>query len=212
MAKKTIPDAVFINKFLEFKSKPADLAEHLGISRQAVEKRVKKLNDIIELQKGSGQEAAVAAMVARAIPPAQKQREQFVSELEDVGKQYHIFDHLEDLYRDVRALLTKVKAEIAAKDPEDPLQQNHLDAMVKLVQQARGLITDAHKIKLELVQAQHMEVFIQSAMTILLRYDVGIREKLYDELFARGVAGQMAIGMVSQRSDTGGKTGHRAKA
>ena len=173
------------------------------MSRSAISIRAKQLADAITEAKAAGNATAVAAIVERAVPSASHESNQqvinaqaFHAGITEAGRQYHIFDHLEDLYMDIKGILEDVKGEIADnRAKKKPIKPYHIDLMVKLVNQSRVLVTDAHKIKAQLTDAKHAEEFIKAAVTVLLRFKPDIKKDLYAELARIGVEGQIALYM-----------------
>lgn len=207
--RKKLNDVEFIHRFLELESRGSALAKELGVTRQNINARVKRLAHIIEQAKSSESGAALAGIVKRTIPESHTaavvKARSFQEGIENAGRQYHIFDHLEDLYLDIKDLLESVKTEInKSKTSNKPIKPYHIDQVVKLVNQSRGLITDAHKIKLDLTQAKNVETFIGIMLSIIQQYDPMIKEKIYVELSGLGLEGQTALFVAADRPGGGG--------
>lgn len=199
-ARVELSDWEFVERLLAVNENRAELSRGMGITRGAVSQRAKRLAAEIEEVKQSGAGAKVAAIVERVIPTQQEQQaaqvkaSAFTRELEAVGRQYHIFDHLEELHAIINALLGDVLQEInKTKAKGKPVNPYHIDQVIKLVGQSRALTTDAHKIKIDLSNARHGEEFIRAVTTIILQYDPEVRKKLYVELSQVGVEGQTAF-------------------
>lgn len=199
--RKTIPDAEFVKRLVALGGRKSELARELGVTPGAVSQRATKLAEYIKAAESVEDGAAVAAIITRSIPQMDKnQAESFAGQLENRRRQYHIFDHLEDLYTDIKVLLDGVKVEIdATRLKNRPIKPYHIDQVVKLVNQARTLITDAHDIKMDLVQAKHIEMFIQAMTSIVLKYDPEVKRKLYVELSGLGLEGQIAFVVAGER-------------
>ena len=195
--RKTLSDHDFISGYLAHSESKRAYARTLGISHQAIGQRVAKLSDEIARFKNIEPGVQAAAIIERNIPKRGKESlevEVFQSAVSNTRRQYHIFDHLEDLYEDIRIMLTEVKANIASdRDEGKPVNGFHVDQMVKLVNQARTLITDAHKTRIELLQAKNVEAFITAVTIIIMTYDPDVRSKLFAELSGLGVEGQTAL-------------------
>jgi hypothetical protein len=199
-----LSDADFVKRLIELGCNQSSLAKELGITRQGINVRVRRLAPLIEQAKHAKDGAAIAAIVSRNIPREQIRAKSFAAGLEHAGRQYHIFDHLEDLYMDIKMLLEDVKKEVdEAREKKKPVKPYHIDQIVKLVNQSRTLITDAHRIKMELVQAKHIEGFINAVVSIMLQYDPSIREKIYVSLSGLGVEGQIALFTASSGPSAG---------
>lgn len=198
--KKTTLNAIqFIAKLRAHNWNQSALAKELGVSRATINERAKKMQGQIDAAKKSESNAPIAVMVMRegvkqAQAETQVKVEGFAAGLENCKRQYHIFDHLEDLYEDIKALLDNVKADIEKRKEKNlsvtPLQ---IDQVIKLVNQSRGLITDAHDIRMKLVDAKRVEEFVAAVTAVMRTYDPDVQRKLFIELSGSGVQGQTAF-------------------
>lgn len=195
-----LTDWEFIERLLAVKENRAALAREIGVTPGRVSQRAKELADKIAQFKETGIGAPVVAIIERNIPTRKQQEEgkaranEFVRKIEEVAKQYHVFDHLEDLFRDVKSLLEDVKKEISdTKAKNKPIKPFHIEQVVKLVNQCRNLIKDAHDIKQTMAQTKNVEEFITAYARIGMQYDPELRKKLYDELANVGMEGQVAL-------------------
>lgn len=196
-----VDDAGFIKLLFEHNENRSAVARALGITHSAVSQRAKKLSAQIEQARAAGDGGIAAALVAQVVPqfrePTTGDRAAayaFKESLAEAGRQYTIFDHMEILFGEVQALLDDVKKDINAnREKGRSLKPYHIDQMVKLVREQRSIMTDAHKIRLELCQQKHLEALGRATVKIMLQYDPQVREKLYDELSQLDLAGQLAL-------------------
>ena len=202
--KKTLSDYEYIKRFLANGESQAALARELGVSSSAVSQRTRKLAEAIATAKASGENATVAGMVASAHHILQS--EHFSGGLDKIHQQYHIFDHLESLFMDIKSLTEDVKRGIDAERAKGKTAKGfQIDQVVKLVNQSRSLVVDAHKIKMDLAQARNVETYIQVITSIVMKYDPDIKRKLYAELAGLGLEGQIAFVTAGSRSPSGGR-------
>ena len=189
-------DRRFFARFFELDGNASALAREVGMSDTGVRKRIQRLDSLVADYKAGTVSSATAAIVAavEATKRSEVCADGFKGGVQQVRGQYHIFDHLEDLFMDVKSLLDDVKKDISdAKARNKSIKPYQIDQVVNLVNQSRNLVKDAHKIKIELAQAKHVEAFIQAVTAIAIKYDPAIREKLYVELSGLGVEGQIAF-------------------
>ena len=181
--KPKLTDEEFVAKLRDLDSNQTHLAEFLGINRQTVIRRMKRLK-----KKGlmSSTEAG-KVVISSAAAHAGAVQEGYA----DGMKQIQIMDSLMALLRPIESNIAYIVKNIEdSKKKNQRIKPFELELMVKLVREGRGLVTDTFKIKKELFNVEGVAIFMKAVVTIMERYDHDVQSKLYTELSRIGLDDQ----------------------
>lgn len=190
-----LSDEEFIKLYLKHNKNQSETGRFLGISQAAVGKRAKKLKTQIDAKiahKSASKDAGkAAAAVMQAIPADKKS---FQEGVQEVTRKFQASDQLDDMFTDIADLLGCVKEQIEeTKEKKKSIKPFHIDQVIKLVNQQRQLVIEAHKIRLDLLNTKAIEAYIGAVNRIICRQEPNVQLQLYNELANIGIEGQTLI-------------------
>lgn len=185
MATPTLSDDDFIRLFEECGRNSGELARRVGVSRQAVSQRLKRLQSQIA-QRAAPRRAAVAikadvsATVAQEIESVKGAFQQVVA----LKKMDAIYNHVE---KALGSLLNEVEQNQSGRFKPFQLKQ-----MTSLARECRGFLTDIFKMKKDLLDMQAVAAIIDAMVEVFTEYDADFQDKLFAKLSRIGLSEQAA--------------------
>ena len=173
----------FIAKLRSLNGNQTELARYLGINRQTVIRRMKRLQEKGLMKSKEGGKAVISVAVAHAGAVQEGYTEGM--------KQIQVLDSLLMLLQPIESNLSHIVERIEeGKNNKQRIKPFELELMVKLVREGRGLITDIFKIKKELFNMEGVATFMKAVVNIMEEYDPDVQRKLYAELSRIGLDDQ----------------------
>lgn len=188
-----LSDAEFLDKFIELGKSQTRMAEHCGNSRQAVAKRLRRLQalavDTSEDEKSSGKTAVIihAEMAHHVTKNFDDGVQNTINEMKSLAKLGDILRHIEE---NLEFITEELKLTSAATGKRK-MQPHLVKLMITLAREARGIITDSFQIKKDLFQLKGVASFMEAMIQVHLKYDPDIRRKLFVELSRLGTGEQV---------------------
>jgi predicted DNA-binding protein YlxM (UPF0122 family) len=172
---RKLSDAAFVKKYLECGSQ-VELARMLKVSRQAIGDRLKRIGkDKIEQARTAGQ---ISVHIDRTQDVAFKQGK-------EIGlRRWRYFDALQQVLHDQEELAERIKSEIKfwLSVPGRNLKPIHLQSLLAIQQGIVRTATAQHIVRKDMTVVESFDVFCESVVCVLQKYDSDAVQKIYREL------------------------------
>lgn len=164
----------------------SQIARQLGVSRTAVRKRLKRI------QSSRAHDAGKVAIIMQ---------QGFSGGLAESAAQLDIIQKYQQLLEPIEVNLKKV---VEALDKPGRPNAVLIKTLTSLVKEARGIVGDSFKTRKNLLDAQGMELFMESVLQILGEYGVDARIEIYSRLSRLG-GSELANALPATKLAVGGK-------
>ncbi len=191
MAKKRLSDEDFLATFHAVGENGAALAKEVGVSPQAVYKRLRKLG--VEVNpagrgrrppKRGGKAAVVVDATLHGSP-------EFKSGAVEATKSLLAIDRLVSCLSTVDAMVDRVNKEVEAQGGK--YRPYQVDQMLKLLRESRATVESIHNIKKDLFDMHGVQTFMEAVVRVMEAYDPDAQAKIFDELARLGREEQVAV-------------------
>lgn len=194
--KKKLSDDRFKTRLLELGSQ-AKMAREMGISQPAVSQRAKKLDiklkkNIAKLDKGGGEAAMVVAQHLSGKTP------DFANGMQEAGKKINTISQLTNFAEKIDSMVGIMEKEMS--ESKGKMRPYHIELMVKMIREGRGLVTSAHDIQKDLFDMRGVAAFIEAVVRVISQENPDAQKRLFLELSQLGYGQQSIIITENQNS------------